>query len=163
MKQSIRNSSLFRTEPFLLGLLGWGALLAGIASAAAPYESGEFQVTEDQGRISVRANEAPVSELVKAIGEKAGIEVIVVGDVDQLTTIELRNATATAAIEAVASNVVMVSKPDGQVSRVYVLPEGQEGRLPAGVAAPSTSSDATEPFKFTFDPTEAATETTNGD
>jgi len=163
MKRSTQRSIFFRSGACLLGLPGLCALLAGIIVAAEALESGEFLVTADDGRISVRANDAPVSELVKAIGEKAGIKVIVVGDVDQVTSLELRNATPTAAIGAVAPSVVMVSEPDGQISKVYVLPEGQEAKLPVAAAGASRSGEATEPFKFTFDPNEAATEARDGD
>jgi len=46
---------------------------------------------------------------------------------------------------------------------VYVLPEGQEGNFPPGAGISPASGNATEPFKFTFDPSEAATDTKGGD
>ena len=155
MSRSRGRSLRFRVLPYVLGLLGLCAGVVAIAVAATPLASGEFQVTEDEGRISIRASEASVSELLKAIAAQSGLEVIVMDGVDGLTSIELRNATPTAAIQAIAPRVVMVSGPGGAVSEIYVLPEGEAGSLPAGAGIPSASGEGTQPFQFTFDPADA--------
>ena len=155
MNQPIRPSVLFRAAFFALGPLGLCALLSGIGLATTPLASGEFQIIEDEGRISVHASEASVSELLKAIADQSGLEVIVMDGVGGLTSIELGGATPMAAIQAIAPRVVIVSGPDGEVSEVYVLPEGEAGSLPSGANIRSASGEGTQPFQFTFDPAAA--------
>jgi len=146
----------FRLSPRVLGLLSLSTLLTGIALAATPLAGGEFEVTGNHERISVRAREAGVSDLIQAIGDRSGLRVIVMDGVAGLVSIELQQATPIAAIQAVAPRVVMVSGPDGGVSEVYVLPEGETGSLPAsGSGNPSTTGEGTQPFQFTFDPADA--------
>jgi len=155
MNRSVRSSLRLRHAPLPLGLFILCALLADTAVAATPLASGEFDVTEDQGRISVFANEASVSELLKAIADQSGLKVIVMEGVGGLTSIELQQATPMAAIQAIAPRVVMVSGPDDEVSEVYVLPEGETGSLPSGAGMPSAAGEETQPFQFTFDPADA--------
>jgi hypothetical protein len=62
---------------FLLGIAGAEAG-AALAIAAEPRRS-HLEVTAKSGRLSVRAHEAPLAEVLEAVGREAGVRIVVHG------------------------------------------------------------------------------------
>jgi hypothetical protein len=139
----------------IAALIVFAALcLAGKAYAAEPEEAQpEGMVTCANGRLSINAKDVKPDELMKELGEKCGIKIVVFGEAfsDAPVSMQFQKLPLRQGLQRVlrmlnVSNHLIHSEPGDNGSRIteidLVGKKGGEKQLSAGAAARSRSRDA---------------------
>ncbi|MCB1757614.1 MAG: hypothetical protein KDJ38_18990 [Gammaproteobacteria bacterium] len=108
----------------------------------------------DQGLISMRATQAPVEDLVTAIGEEMGIEVSFPSPVQERVTVDFEDLKLEQAIKQLTKSYILVTskKTDPKrVREIIVMPEGEassylpeEGNIEEQVRMATEAAEAGE-------------------
>ncbi len=147
------------------------ALFCAIANVTAGEQSGQdfmvaaeelpFVVNVRNNLISVKAKDAPLVDVVKAIGRELGIAVHSHINKNEKVTVKFQDLPLEAALKHLSNNYVFTSDKTGeQVSSIYLVPKGQQKFLDASGQENlvkhqvGQSEETPEPFKFEFDPSE---------
>jgi hypothetical protein len=131
--------------------------------------AGAFQVNVRDGYLSLKADEAPLAEILQEIGKQARIRVDSNIGPEQKITIGLDRVPLEQGIKQLVGNVSVFYAPDStnkgrRIERVVVLSEGaivtpkdtkssaQSEKLAPKAEKSKMPSQQPEPFKFEFDP-----------
>jgi HEAT repeats len=131
-------------------IFGRAALFASLVVAGAigvmpashvAAESVQLSVEVEGGLVTVEAREAPLTDVLRAIGEQAGVVVTVEGDAHNRISRSLSGVSVSEAIPLLLrdiSSVVVYKTPSGQPAEIHVrLPGGK-----TGARTPDTSGKA---------------------
>lgn len=105
--------------PFLV--LFFALLLAAMTSVAE-----NIEIDMEADLLTVEVRDAPLSEVVRAIGERAGFETMVVGDLDMPVNAAFTGVPVREALDRLLgdTNRVIVSGADRAIARVWLLGSG---------------------------------------
>jgi hypothetical protein len=105
-------------------------------TAAATPRAGALEVLVASSRVTLNAREAPLAELLAAIGQKAGVKIVLLGKVDELITDKFTDLPIDDALKRVARHQSVVF--------IYGAPR-EESRAPSvrevWITGPSSGSD----------------------
>ena len=121
-----------------------------------PLAPGTFQATVTEGTLSLTANDASVAAIFREIGRQTEIDMaIAIGGSETLTT-QFARVPLAEALPRLWKNVAIVTAqgsqvPSHRIAKVYVFATGQS-RSPLAETGRTPPTQASEPFRFTFDP-----------
>ena len=108
-----------------------------------------FELSTDQGTISLKATNAPLKPILDRIGQELNLNVDAQVADDQTVTDEFQALPLDQALRRLAPNRAIISdKSNGEITKIVIMPEGVAGSN--GIS--SDEKELTEPFKFEFDP-----------
>jgi hypothetical protein len=125
-----------------------------------------FELSADQGTISLKATNAPLKVILDQIGEDLNIQVDAQVADDDTVTDEFQDLLVEEALRRLAPNYAIITgKDDKKITKIVILPKGEVAPampLEKDVVITSGSqkrriddsreSERSEPFKFEFDP-----------
>lgn len=187
-KQSIQSVGTFIIVTILLWGIPLAAVLAGEADKqpeGQSVEQGDFELTIEGDLISLSAEDASLEAVVQEIGRRMSIDVDAYIPAEERITVEFDNLPIEAAIKRLSERFLYLtdtSKGDHRVTKIYLLPKGEERVLSSredtgseetieqdptikgeetvlsskeGIGSKETveqDPSRPEPFKFEFDP-----------
>jgi type II secretory pathway component GspD/PulD (secretin) len=162
----MKNSLITRwLLPAVLGLPLAATAIASAASQSMP--KGAFHLeAESTQRVSLIANDAPLSEILSRLGEALDIEIVAKLPDDPRVTAEFTARPLADALRQLAgSYMLLTDEVDGRIAKVFVLPEGADAaEFPAADVGPSEPVEVENaPFEFEFDPAAVPEETDPGE
>ena len=139
--------------------------MAEASGKSSKFERGNtpsFVITTRDGLISVKANEAPLKDVIERIGQELGIEVDAqIGDEDKVTA-EFQDLHLEAALKRLSGNYAYTTDKQGEeITKLFLFAKGENapssGTDIRGASSSKTGRRAgsSEPFKFEFDPMKA--------
>jgi hypothetical protein len=173
-----------RVAWIIVGLaLGWGlmpgllppALNAGSASGLLLSQATPFQLTVQEGLLSLRAQEASLKEILEAIGRQLGIETVVQLPAEARVTTAFDHLSVAEALQTLRQHATIAyvvrggGDAPGTITQLFASPKGG-GTAPAPettqAADPQAHERSADPerrgsepgpkgFRFEFDPFQA--------
>jgi hypothetical protein len=104
------------------------SLLVAFASAAIVLADEPLDLHLDDGLVTVEVTEAPISAVIRAIGEQAGFETILVGHLDRLVSASFAGMPVREALERLLGNTnrIVVSDANRTIVRLWLLGSSSE-------------------------------------
>lgn len=134
----------------------------------ASMQAGEegFELSADQGNISLKANNVPLKAILDQIGQDLNIEVQAQVADDETVTDDFQALPVDEALQRLAPNYAIITgKDDKEITKVVIMPKGEVApAMPIATKDAVTpgsqeirvndgrESERPEPFKFEFDP-----------
>lgn len=112
---------------------------------------------EKDNRITVRAKEASLKEVLEEIGRKLGIEVQAQLSPQETVTVEFNDLPLKDALKKLSRRYVYhtFSNHEGsKITKIWILPEGRAATPTDSTKAVSGKPSQPDPFMFELDPTE---------
>jgi HEAT repeats len=152
-----RFSSLTgRSIALLTGLLMGGAIGVEPGNRTALSAEGEqLSVAMEGGNVTVEAREVPLAHVLRAIGEQAGIVVMVKGDAGDRISRSLSGVSGSEAIRLLLRDVpsaVMYKTSSGQLAEIHVRLVARQAAARAPNASWTASVDPSDPEAPPEDP-----------
>lgn len=154
----IRWNRLLITFAIFLAGVYLSSALAGQSnekSKEQSVEKREFELTIQEGLISLSAKEASVSAIVEEIGRQMSIDVDAYIPGEEKITVEIDKVSLEAAIKRLSERFVYVtdsSKDDNKITKIYLLPKGEQAVLSSKESVDEQPPQP-EPFElFRYDP-----------
>ncbi|WP_088919383.1 hypothetical protein [Granulosicoccus antarcticus] len=170
MSRQLASSSIFYPALRIVGLALPAACLFWNSVPVAFAQQG-LQVREQNGMLSVQANNATASELAQLLSDQLGISVVVTGDTEARVNIDIIDEPLDKALAKLSPNHLLVredKQPDSAITEVVLMmgegsasdsSGGDEQFLPSGSPADDIVIDeaqATEEAVPTRDPNRSA-------
>ena len=146
-------------------------------TASSSKQDQEYLLQIDGNLVSLQATDIPLVQIIEDIGKRMHIKVVVQIPKDERVTAQFESLPLEKALQRLSQNhALMTDKEAGTISKIFLLPKGQEAPMEQAVVSPpepvslpeSTSAHMTgkarsgdqpeskqpKPFEFTFDPSQ---------
>jgi len=116
-----------------------------------------FDLSTDQGTLSLKATNAPLKAILEQIGVELNIQVDAQVADDETVTDEFQDLPVDEALRRLAPNyAILTGQDDEKITKIVIMPEGEVADTTVERQQKPVddrkSRGGSEPFKFEFDP-----------